>query len=92
MGHCAEAAGLLVQAECHREEALSKFSRLYELLETDDYERLDPKEEYESEDDVEEELAALRSWARKQELCFVWNGEAWQLEQASEDTKATQRR
>jgi hypothetical protein len=33
-------------AELTQEEALSKYSRLYELLETEDYERLDPEGEY----------------------------------------------
>src|SRR3989442_135004 len=73
--------------------ALSKYSRLYELLETEDYERLDPEGEYPGEEEeVEDELANLRSWARKQELCFTWTGETWQLEKASDDQKATWKR
>lgn len=75
-------------AELTREEAVSKFSRLYELLESEE----DSEEYPGGEEEIEDELSDLRAWARKQALCFVWSGETWQLEQASEDTKATWKR
>jgi hypothetical protein len=74
-----------------KEKALSKYARLRELLETGDYDKLDPEEEYAEAEEVEDELAGLRSWARKQHLHFVWSKEQgeWQLQEADEDTKAT---
>jgi hypothetical protein len=80
-------------AELTQEEALGKYARLVELLETEDYERLDPLGEYPGEEEeVEDELHTLRSWARKHELVFVWTDETWTLEKADEDTKATWKR
>jgi hypothetical protein len=72
--------------ELTHEEAASKYSLLRELLETEEYEKL---AEDAGEEDIQDELAVLRSWARKQNLHFVWNKTAWELVPADEDTKAT---
>jgi hypothetical protein len=42
-----------------KEKALSKYARLRELLETGDYDKLDPEEEYADAEEVEDELAGL---------------------------------
>jgi hypothetical protein len=73
-----------------KDEGLSKFSRLYELLESEE----DSEEYPGGEEEIEDELADLRRWARKQSLVFRWNEEqsTWLLVEADEDTKATWQR
>jgi hypothetical protein len=73
-------------AELTREEAVSRYRMLQDLLETEEYEKLADDA---GEEDVQDELADLRSWARKQDLHFVWQNDEWRLVPADEDTKAT---
>ena len=58
-------------AELTKEEALHTWSTLRELLETGDYDTLDPDEEYADEEEVEGELAACLLHLKKACVCFI---------------------
>lgn len=67
-----------------KDEAVAEYTRLVNLYDDEDQDEYD-------EEAIDEELAELRSWARKQSLVFRWNEEqgTWILLEADEDTKAT---
>jgi len=58
-------------AELTKEEALHTWSTLRELLETGDYDTLDPDEEYADEEEVEGELAACLLHLKKS-VCMLY--------------------